>query len=136
MVEDEALLRLTVSKVLRKKGLAVIEAFDGFSALELVRAHKDEIDVMLLDVTLPGMSGREVFEQALRLRPDLKIILTSAYSKETVDASFSGLRVESFVRKPFQLAELLQLLRDALLTSSGPDAPSMEIAPAACPALK
>ena len=66
---------------------------------------------MLLDVILPGMSGREIFEQALRLRPDLKIILTSAYSRETVGASFAGLRVEYFVRKPFQLAEVLQLLR-------------------------
>ena len=135
VVEDEGLLRLTVSKMLRKKGLGVIEAFDGFSALELIHAHKDEIDVMLLDVTLPGMSGREVFEQALRLRPDLKIILTSAYSRETVDASFAGLRVESFVRKPFQLAELLQLLRGALLSSASPDAQSMDIAPAVCPAL-
>ena len=89
--------------------------------------------MMLLDVTLPGMSGREVFEQARRLRPDLKIILTSAYSRETVDASFAGLRVESFVRKPFQLAELLQLLRVALLTSTS--AQSMDIAPAECPAL-
>ncbi len=135
IVEDEGLLRLTVSKMLRKKGLGVIEAFDGFSALELVRAHKDEIDVMLLDVTLPGMSSREVFEQALQLRPDLKIILTSAYSRETVDASFAGLRIESFVRKPFQLAELLQQLRGALSTSTGADAQSMHITPAKCPAL-
>jgi two-component system, cell cycle sensor histidine kinase and response regulator CckA len=134
VVEDEGLLRLTVSKMLRKKGLEVIEAFDGFSAFEQVCAHKDEIDVMLLDVTLPGMSGREVFEQALRLRPDLKIILTSAYSRETVDASFAGLRVDSFIRKPFQLAELLELLRRALFTSTSPDAPSVDIAPVECPA--
>ena len=121
MVEDEALLRLTVSKMLRKKGLRVIEALDGFSALELVRQHKDEIDVMLLDVTLPGMPGREVFEQALRLRPDLKIILTSAYSRETVDASFAGLRVESFVRKPFRFADIMQLLQDSLSTLRASD---------------
>ncbi len=121
-VEDEGVLRLAVSKMLRKKGLGVIEACDGLSALELIRSHKDEIDVMLLDVTLPGISGREVFEQALRLRPDLKIILTSAYSRETVDASFAGLRVESFVRKPFRFAELMQLLQDSLSTLRAPDA--------------
>ncbi len=127
IVEDEGPLRLTVSKMLRKKGLDVIEAFDGLSALELVRAHKDEIDVMLLDVTLPGMSGREVFEHALRLHPDLRIILTSAYSREAVQASFAGLPVESFVRKPFQLAELLQLLRGALSKSTSRDAQSMDV---------
>jgi two-component system, cell cycle sensor histidine kinase and response regulator CckA len=116
MVEDEGVLRLAVSKMLRKKGFGVIEACDGLSALELIRSHKNEIDVLLLDVTLPGMSGREVFEQALRLRSDLKIILTSAHSRETVDASFAGLRVESFIRKPFRFAELMQLLQDSLAT--------------------
>ena len=116
MVEDEGVLRLAVSKMLRKKGFGVIEACDGLSALELIRSHKNEIDVLLLDVTLPGMSGREVFEQALRLRSDLKIILTSAHSRETVDASFAGLRVESFIRKPFRFAELMQLLQDSLST--------------------
>jgi two-component system, cell cycle sensor histidine kinase and response regulator CckA len=119
VVEDEALLRFTVSKILRKKGLGVIEASDGSVAVELIRAHKDEIDVMLLDVTLPGISSREVFEEARRLRPDLKVVLTSAYSKESVDASFAGLQVESFIRKPFHLIDLVQSLQDALATSTG-----------------
>jgi len=116
VVEDEGLLRFTVSKMLRKKGLGVIEAGDGSAALELVRAHKDEIDVMLLDVTLPGVSSREVFEEARRLRPDLKVVLTSAYSRESVDASFAGLQVDCFVRKPFHLVDLMQSLQDALST--------------------
>jgi CheY-like chemotaxis protein len=102
--------------MLRKKGLGVIEAGDGSAALELVRAHKDEIDVMLLDVTLPGVSSREVFEEARRLRPDLKVVLTSAYSRESVDASFAGLQVDCFVRKPFHLVDLMQSLQDALST--------------------
>lgn len=116
VVEDEELLRFAISKMLRMKGLKVIEAMDGFSALELVRAHKEQIDVMLLDVTLPGMSSREVLEEALNIRPDLKAILTSAYSKESVDASFVGLQVGGFVRKPFQIVDLMQLLQEALLT--------------------
>jgi two-component system, cell cycle sensor histidine kinase and response regulator CckA len=119
VVEDEGLLRFTVSKMLRKQGLGVIEASDGSTAMELVRAHKDEIDVMLLDVTLPGISSREVFEEARRLRPDLKVVLTSAYSKESVDASFAGLQVDSFIRKPFHLVDLVQSLQDALAASTG-----------------
>jgi two-component system, cell cycle sensor histidine kinase and response regulator CckA len=87
---------------------------DGASALELVRAHKDEIDVMLLDITLPGVSSRDVFEQAHRLCPQIKVILTSAYGIEAVDASFEGLRVERFIRKPFQFIDLMALLEDAL----------------------
>lgn len=113
VVEDEEILRVAVSKMLRNNGFRVIEAGDGSSALELISAHKNEIDLMLLDVTLPGASSREVFEEAQRTRPNLKAVLTSAYSKETVDASFAGLRIERFIRKPFQLNDLMGLLQDA-----------------------
>jgi len=114
VVEDESVLRLAVSKMLRKSGFRVIEAIDGSSALELVRTHEHEIDLMLLDVTLPGVSSREVFEEARFRRPRLKVILTSAYSRETVDASFAGLHVERFIRKPFQIVDLMGLLQDVL----------------------
>jgi CheY-like chemotaxis protein len=100
--------------MLQRNGFGVIEAGDGSSALDLVRAYKDEIDVMLLDITLPGMSSREVFEQAQHLRPRLKVILTSAYGREAVDTCFQGLRVERFIRKPFQFVDLMGLLQDAL----------------------
>jgi two-component system cell cycle sensor histidine kinase/response regulator CckA len=114
LVEDESVLRVAVSKMLRKNGFGVIEAGDGSCALDLVRGYKDEIDLMLLDITLPGVSSREVLEQAHHLRPNLKVILTSAYGREAVDASFAGLRVEHFIRKPFQFVDLMGLLRDAL----------------------
>jgi two-component system, cell cycle sensor histidine kinase and response regulator CckA len=100
--------------MLRKQGFRVVEAGDGSSALELIHAHKDEIDVVLLDVTLPGVSSREVFEEVRQLRPNLKVIITSAYSRETVDASFTGEPIEGFIRKPFQLVDLVGLLRHAV----------------------
>lgn len=114
VVEDEAVLRGAVSKMLRKNGFSVLEAMDGSSALELVRAHYHSIDVMLLDITLPGVSSTEVFEHAKRLRPTLKVILTSAYGREAVDASFAGLRGERFIRKPFRFVELMGQLQEAL----------------------
>ncbi len=114
VVEDEGVLRVAVSRMLQKNGFEVIEAGDGSSALDLVRAYKDKIDVMLLDITLPGVSSREVFEQARRLRPNLKVILTSAYGREAVDACFEGVRVERFIRKPFQFVDLMGVLQDAL----------------------
>ena len=112
-MEDEELLRLAISKALTKKGFSVMKASDGSAAMELIRTHRDDIDLILLDVTLPGRSSREIFEEAQRLRPDLKMIVTSAYGKETVDATF-GRRVQYFIRKPFQLGDLVNLLRDAL----------------------
>jgi two-component system cell cycle sensor histidine kinase/response regulator CckA len=114
VVEDEELLRLAVSKALRKKGFSVIEASDGSTAIDLLRTHIDDLDVVLLDVTIPGTSSRQILEEARRIRPNLKVILSSAYGKETVDATFTGMRVDHFIRKPFQLGDLLTLLQDAL----------------------
>jgi DNA-binding response OmpR family regulator len=114
VVEDEELLRLAVSRALRKKGFSVIEASDGSTALDLMRKHREEIDVILLDVTLPGRSSREIFEEVQRTRPNLKIILTSAYDRNTVDAAFTGLSVMHFIRKPFQLSDLTGVLQDVL----------------------
>ena len=114
VVEDEELLRLAVSKGLRRKGFSVIEASDGSAAMDLLRTHIDILDVVLLDVTIPGKSSRQIFEQAQRLRPELKMIVTSAYGKETVYATFTGMRVEHFIRKPFHLGDLVRLLQDTL----------------------
>jgi len=120
VVEDEETLRLAVSTALRKSGFSVMEANDGSGAMELLRAHKDEIDAILLDVTLPGIASREIFEEAQRIRPDLKVIVNSAYSKETVDASFAGLAVEHFIRKPFRLADIARLLGGVLSAEARP----------------
>jgi len=114
VVEDEALLREAVSKLLRKKGFSVLEASDGSAAIDLIRARADEIDMVLLDVTLPGASSREILEQVGRVRSGIKVILTSAYSREAVSDMFTGLPVARFIRKPFQFTELVSLLQDAL----------------------
>jgi len=114
IVEDEELLRIAVSKALRKRGFSVIEASDGSAGMDLMQKHKEDIDVILLDVTLPGRSSREILDEVRRIRPDLKVILTSAYDKNTIDVSFAGLPISHFIRKPFQLSDLASVLQDAL----------------------
>ena len=67
VVEDEAPLRLAVTRFLRMKGFSVIEAADGTVALNMVREHKDAISLVLLDITLPGASSRDVYAEACRV---------------------------------------------------------------------
>jgi CheY-like chemotaxis protein len=112
LVEDEDTLRLSVSKMLRKKGFSVVEAGDGSQAVDLFRLNKDNVDVMLLDITIPGMSSREVLEEVGRTRPTVKVILTSAYSREM--ASLDAVQVKGFIRKPFQFGDLMQLLSETM----------------------
>jgi two-component system, cell cycle sensor histidine kinase and response regulator CckA len=106
LVEDDELLRGSVSKLLRRFGFVVVEARDGSEAMEALYAHKGEFVAVLLDFTIPGTPSVEVFDAARRILPDLKVVVTSAYSKETVDTTF-GLRAHDFVRKPFRLSELM-----------------------------
>jgi nitrogen-specific signal transduction histidine kinase len=114
LVEDEEGLRITVAKILRKHGLSVIEVGDGWSALELIRNPGQGIDLILLDMTMPGPPSHEVFAESRRIRPETKVILTSAYSREAAGPSFDAPQLEGFIRKPYQVGELVELLRKTL----------------------
>jgi two-component system, chemotaxis family, CheB/CheR fusion protein len=113
VVEDENTLRKAVSKMMQKTGFSVIEAGDGHAALNVIRTHDQHVDILLLDITLPGVSSRDVLEEATRLRPDMRVIITSAYSEEMAAATLAR-RVERFIRKPFHLNELVSLIQKAL----------------------
>jgi two-component system, cell cycle sensor histidine kinase and response regulator CckA len=113
VVEDEDPIRQAASKLLRKAGFSVIEAKDGLAALDEIRARKSPIDVLLLDITLPGAPSRQVLEEARRLRRELRVIVTSAYSEDMAAVSLRG-SFEGFIRKPYQFADLADLIRQVL----------------------
>jgi two-component system, cell cycle sensor histidine kinase and response regulator CckA len=121
VVEDEDALRDAVSRMLRKRGLTVIEAVDGRVAVELFRDRASEIDVVLLDMTLPGMSGREVFDAMQEIRPGVKVVITTAYSQETALTSLGGQRALAYIQKPYQFGDLFALLRETLRETCRPN---------------
>jgi CheY-like chemotaxis protein len=111
-VEDEAPLREAVSKMLRKTGVFVIEAADGRTALDAIRTERNGIDVVVLDITIPAASSTQVFEEAIHRRPEVRVIVTSAYSEEVAARSLRG-SVKHFLRKPYRLADLAALIQTA-----------------------
>ena len=113
VVEDEDPLRRAVVRMLRKTGFAVLEAADGAAATELLRARGSEIDVILLDMTIPGASSHELVAEAARARPNIRVILTSAYSQEMLTPPMSAPQIHGFIRKPYQVGDLVQTLRKA-----------------------
>jgi two-component system, cell cycle sensor histidine kinase and response regulator CckA len=112
IVEDERFLREAIARMLRKTGFEVLEAADGPSAIEHLRANVRKIDVILLDMTIPGASSEEIVVEATRARPNVPVILTSAYSQEMV--TMSAPQVRDFIRKPFGLEDLTKTLRRTL----------------------
>jgi CheY-like chemotaxis protein len=115
IIEDEDSLRLAVSKMLRRKALTVIEAADGKSGIDLFRAHAREIDVVLLDLTLPGMSGGEVLQQLRCVQAHAKVLITSAYSRERAQDVIGKQQPWLYIRKPYQFSELISVIRDICL---------------------
>ena len=118
-VDDEEALRQVVAKLLRSRGFNVVEAPDGPSAIEILKSHPATIRVVLLDVTMPGMGGREVFEELRRIRPDLKVILSTAYTRETAMAPFGENAPWGFIRKPYRSEEVARVLEEALGAAAG-----------------
>ena len=114
LVEDEEALRVPVAKMLRRNGYSVIEAIDGPRAIESLRAWSGALDLVLLDATVPGASSAEIQAEVLRRRPEAKIVLTSAYSPDRASSPDGDHRISGFIRKPFQLNELLRLIRGVL----------------------
>jgi PAS domain S-box-containing protein len=113
VVEDEEELRFAVSKMLRKEGFSVIEAGDGTTGASLFLANEHQIDVVLLDLTLPGMSGQNLLAELNQIRPGVKVILTTAYSRDIAFSSMGKQPPWSYIRKPYQFGEIVSLLRMA-----------------------
>ena len=91
-----------------------MEAGNGLAAIDLLRAWRGEIDLILLDLTIPGASSQEVVDEAAVAQPNVKIVLTSAYSEDVARPMMRTPMVCGFMRKPFRMADFAQQLRSVL----------------------
>jgi CheY-like chemotaxis protein/two-component sensor histidine kinase len=107
MVEDEETLRRGVAKLLRARGFNVLEAADGTAAMEVFRSHASEVDVVVLDVTLPGLSGQKVLQTLREIRPAIRVIITSAYGKHQALATMKRRRLNRIYESPIVSWSLL-----------------------------
>ena len=110
LVEDEDTLRAAVAKMLRRRGFVVIEAADGSCAIDALCDSNNQIDVILLDMTIPGADSAEVVEQARKIRPATRIVITSAYSQDARSRFADVPQVAGYIRKPFLANHLADLL--------------------------
>ena len=120
VVDDEEYLRVLTARMLTRLGYTVHLADSGPEAITACRRLGKEIDCVLLDLVMPGMDGEEVFEELRRIRPDLRILLTSGYHEVEVNRRFGDRGLAGFLQKPYELADLARKLNDVL--SSGPRA--------------
>jgi PAS domain S-box-containing protein len=114
IVDDEDFVLDLCGQVLTRYGYTVLTASDGESALDIYAREKDRIDLVILDLIMPGMGGRECLAELLEINPLAKVIFVSGYLADAspVETRESGAR--AFVRKPFRSAEMLDVVREVL----------------------
>jgi CheY-like chemotaxis protein len=114
LVDDEEYIRELGVELLGDAGYTVITATDGESGLELYRQKQEQIDLVILDLVIPGMGGKKCFEEVLKVNPRAKILIVSGYSangpgKEAIEAG-----ARDFVGKPFDVEHMLEVVRNIL----------------------
>ena len=112
LVDDEDLILETIGSALRILGLEVTTAKDGLEALERFRAERP--DLVLMDITMPRMDGREAFRAMYDLDPAIPVILSSGYALGESIGNLPGAGPTGFMQKPYQVKELRQLLQRVL----------------------
>ena len=117
LAEDEAVVRLLISDVLRSHGYEVIEAADGAAAERLSQEHSQgDIDLLITDVVMPRMSGPELSERVRTAHPGIKVLYTSGYTGEhLVQSGFFESELD-FLPKPFDIDDLVRRVRLTLST--------------------
>ncbi len=114
VVDDEPAIRKMTASILRKRGIPVYEAASGREAIECFRANGAAIRVMILDMTMPDLSGDEALPAIARLRPDLQVIVSSGYGDAEVRRHFASTQYRAFLPKPYTGAQLLEHVMPAL----------------------
>ena len=113
--DDDAVLELA-EEFLRRAAHETESATSGERALELFRSRASEIDVVVLDLTMPDMDGHEVFRAMREIRPDIPVVVATGYSSDVLEERFPNEALLSFLRKPFEPEHLLE----AILAASQP----------------
>jgi two-component system cell cycle sensor histidine kinase/response regulator CckA len=117
VVEDEAGIRALVRKILRRQGYDVLEASNGDEALAICREHPGQIDLLITDVIMPEVGGRELVDRFHEMRGDAKVLYVSGYTDDATIYSGTYPPGTAFLQKPFTLGALLDKVKEVLGSS-------------------
>ena len=114
VVDDEEAVREVCAALVQTLGFQPITAADGEEGLRLFERHADEIDCVLLDLTMPRMHGISAFREMKRLRPDIPVILCSGYNEQEATKQFTNEGLAGFLQKPYTLEDLKNKIEPVL----------------------
>jgi PAS domain S-box-containing protein len=118
LVDDEPFIRDLGVRILSRSGYTVRTADTGPEALEIYRSEQENISLVILDLIMPEMSGKQCLEELLKMDPDVKVLIASGYSAEASIEEMLEAGAMGFVRKPYDFKQLLGMVRDVLETGA------------------
>jgi two-component system, cell cycle sensor histidine kinase and response regulator CckA len=114
LVDDDESVRAVGRKMLERIGFTVVTAADGSEAIARFRERADDIICAIVDLTMPHVDGAETFRELRRMRPGVRVILSSGYNEQDVTQRFVGKGLAGFIQKPYQLSTLVAVLKEVL----------------------
>ena len=115
LIDDERVVRTVAESVLAHAGFETLSASDGIEGIEMVRSHGDKIALVLLDLTMPKMSGSDTLRVIREVRPDLPVVICSGYLLDLDNFAHEvGIRPEGLIQKPYKVAELPLMVRKVI----------------------
>ncbi|GLY51016.1 response regulator [Lentzea sp. NBRC 102530] len=114
VVEDEDPVRRYTVSLLEELGFSVLQASDGTEAIAILRERSAEVCAMLLDHSMPGLSGEEVLAELEREGLTVPVVLTSGYDRTSLERRFAGHEIAGYLQKPFRIETLDETVRVAV----------------------
>jgi CheY-like chemotaxis protein len=126
IAEDEHNMRSLLRRSLSRIGYRVITAADGQEVIDLYQRHKEQIQIVLLDLGLPKIQGWDVIVQLRRDQPDLRIVVTSGYIDPHLRIKLDGASIDAVVYKPYAITQIIETLQAIIDRSPKPWKPNAE----------
>ena len=114
VVDDEETVRTLTRRMLERVGFTVLTAEDGRQAVDIFQRVTAEVDLVILDLTMPHLDGEACFHELRMIKPTVKVILSSGYNEQDVVNLFAGKGLAGFIQKPYTNDELIAKVRDVL----------------------
>jgi len=107
LIDDEETVRDMVGEVLEHEGVSVLRAEDGARGLAVFRERHESVDVVLLDLSMPGLSGEETYRRLREIDPGVRVILSSGYDRDEARGRFGAGIPAGFIQKPYRPEQLM-----------------------------
>jgi len=113
-VDDEEIILRVGERLLTKLGYTVLTANGGKEAIQIYEKHQEKIDLVILDMIMPGMGGGETYDTMKELHPPIKVLLSSGYSIDGQATEILKRGCNGFIQKPFTLAQISNAIREVV----------------------